>query len=351
MGVNENLAQFSNVLMYSAIAVYLMAFFAYCMEWTFGSSGAVAKRSADLSIEVLEPAANAGAAGGVAVAERPVVVLREGGHDGAGADDQGNVAGGDERADRIGRVAVSLTVLGFLLHAGSVLARGISVERAPWGNMYEFSTSVSLVVVAAFLVLLWKYPVRWLGLFVTLPVLTTLGVAVTVLYTDSEQLVPALDSYWLWIHVASAIVSFGAFHIGALASILFLFRQKYEGRIARGDKLGRFDEKLARLPSAASLDKTAYRVNAIIFPLWTFAIVCGAIWAENAWGRYWGWDPKEVWSFITWVAYAAYLHARATAGWKGTKAAVVSLVAFACFLFNYYGVNIFVNGLHSYAGV
>lgn len=351
MGVNENLAQFSNVLMYSAIAVYLMAFFAYCMEWTFGSSGAVAKRSADLSVEVLEPAANAGAAGGVALAERPVVVLREGGHDGAGADDRGNVAGGDERADRIGRVAVSLTVLGFLLHAGSVLTRGISVERAPWGNMYEFSTSVSLVVVAAFLVLLWKYPVRWLGLFVTLPVLTTLGVAVTVLYTDSEQLVPALDSYWLWIHVASAIVSFGAFHIGALASILFLFRQKYEGKVARGDKLGRFDEKLARLPSAASLDKTAYRVNAIIFPLWTFAIVCGAIWAENAWGRYWGWDPKEVWSFITWVAYAAYLHARATAGWKGTKAAVVSLVAFACFLFNYYGVNIFVNGLHSYAGV
>ncbi|MFI6985708.1 c-type cytochrome biogenesis protein CcsB [Embleya sp. NPDC050154] len=337
--------------MYSAIAVYLMAFFAYCMEWTFGSSGAVAKRSADLSVEVLEPAAKAGAAGGVALAERPVVVLREGGHDGAGADDQGNVAGGDERADRIGRVAVSLTVLGFLLHAGSVLTRGISVERAPWGNMYEFSTSVSLVVVAAFLVLLWKYPVRWLGLFVTLPVLTTLGVAVTVLYTDSEQLVPALDSYWLWIHVASAIVSFGAFHIGALASILFLFRQKYEGKVARGDKLGRFDEKLARLPSAASLDKTAYRVNAIIFPLWTFAIVCGAIWAENAWGRYWGWDPKEVWSFITWVAYAAYLHARATAGWKGTKAAIVSLVAFACFLFNYYGVNIFVNGLHSYAGV
>jgi cytochrome c-type biogenesis protein CcsB len=352
VGVNENLAQFSNVLMYSAIAVYLMAFFAYCMEWTFGSSGAVAKRSADLSVEVLEPAA-AAAGGGVALAERPVVVLREGGHDGDDADDRGDVAGGNDRADRIGRVAVSLTALGFLLHAGSVLTRGISVERAPWGNMYEFSTSVALMVVLAFLALLWKYPVRWLGLFVTLPVLTTLGVAVTVLYTDSEQLVPALDSYWLWIHVASAIVSFGAFHIGALASILFLFRQGYERRQAdpTRTKPGRFDDKLARLPSSASLDKTAYRVNAIIFPLWTFAIVCGAIWAENAWGRYWGWDPKEVWSFITWVAYAAYLHARATAGWKGTKAAVVSLVAFSCFLFNYYGVNIFVNGLHSYAGV
>jgi cytochrome c-type biogenesis protein CcsB len=348
--VNENLAQFSNVLMYSAIAVYLMAFFAYCMEWTFGTSGAVAQRSATLSVEVAEPVA-VGAAGGVALAERPVVVVRDIGHDGSDADDQGDVSRGNERADRLGRIAISLTVLGFLLHAGSVLARGIAVERAPWGNMYEFSTAVSMVVVAAFLVLLWKYPVRWLGLFVTLPVLTTLGVAVTILYTDSEQLVPALDSYWLWIHVASAIVSFGAFHIGALASILFLFRQRYEGKIARGDQLGRFDEKLARLPSAASLDKTAYRVNAIIFPLWTFAIVCGAIWAENAWGRYWGWDPKEVWSFITWVAYAAYLHSRATAGWKGTKAAVVSLIAFACFLFNYYGVNIFVNGLHSYAGV
>jgi cytochrome c-type biogenesis protein CcsB len=348
--VNENLAQFSNVLMYSAIAVYLMAFFAYCMEWTFGTSGAVAQRSATLSVDVVEPVA-VGKAGGVALAERPTVVVRDVGHEGGDANDQGSVSGGNERADRLGRVAISLTVLGFLLHAGSVLARGIAVERAPWGNMYEFSTAVSVVVVAAFLVLLWKYPVRWLGLFVTLPVLTTLGVAVTLLYTDSEQLVPALNSYWLWIHVASAIVSFGAFHIGALASILFLFRQKYEGRIARGDKPGRFDEKLARLPSAASLDKTAYRVNAIIFPLWTFAIVCGAIWAENAWGRYWGWDPKEVWSFITWVAYAAYLHSRATAGWKGTKAAVVSLIAFSCFLFNYYGVNIFVNGLHSYAGV
>ncbi|WP_406291088.1 c-type cytochrome biogenesis protein CcsB [Embleya sp. NBC_00896] len=338
--------------MYSAIAVYLIAFFAYCMEWTFGSSGAVAQRSADLAVEVREPVA-AAASGGVALAERPIVVVRDVGHDGGDVDDQGNVANGNERADRIGRVAVSLTVLGFLLHAGSVLTRGIAAERAPWGNMYEFSTAVSMVVVAAFLVLLWKYPVRWLGLFVTLPVLTTLGVAVTVLYTDSDQLVPALNSYWLWIHVASAIVSFGAFHIGALASILFLFRQKHESNLADPAKStdGRFDNMMARLPGSASLDKTAYRVNAIIFPLWTFAIVCGAIWAENAWGRYWGWDPKEVWSFITWVAYAAYLHARATAGWKGTKAAVVSLIAFACFLFNYYGVNIFVNGLHSYAGV
>jgi cytochrome c-type biogenesis protein CcsB len=108
---------------------------------------------------------------------------------------------------------------------------------------------------------------------------------------------------------------------------------------------------MRRLPSAASLDKFAYRMNALVFPLWTFTIIAGAIWAQAAWGRYWGWDPKETWAFITWVAYACYLHARATAGWKGRKAAYLALIAFACFLFNYYGVNIFVSGKHSYAGV
>jgi cytochrome c-type biogenesis protein CcsB len=108
---------------------------------------------------------------------------------------------------------------------------------------------------------------------------------------------------------------------------------------------------LSRLPSAATLDKFAYRVNAAVFPLWTFTIVAGSIWAEAAWGRYWGWDPKETWSFITWVVYACYLHARATAGWKGRKAAYLAMLAFACFLFNYFGVNIFINGKHSYAGV
>ncbi|WP_435601779.1 cytochrome c biogenesis protein CcsA, partial [Streptomyces sp. YPW6] len=104
-------------------------------------------------------------------------------------------------------------------------------------------------------------------------------------------------------------------------------------------------------PPPPSLDRFAYRVNAVIFPLWTFTIIAGAIWAEAAWGRYWGWDPKETWSFITWVAYACYLHARATAGWKGRKAAYLALIGFACFIFNYYGVNMFINGLHSYAGV
>lgn len=374
--VNENLAQLSNWCMYSAIAVYTLAFFAFCAEWVFGSRSRVAQQSAALAEASAErvpaqaaaakpvaPAATIAAAyggsaaageaaSGVALAERPVVVVRDTGHDGDGADDAGDVTRGSDRSDRFGRVAVAFTVLAFLLHAGTLLARGFAVKRAPWGNMYEFSTSVALMVVAAFLILLTRRPVRWLGLFVLLPVITTLGVAVTILYTDTQQLVPALHSYWLWIHVSTAIVSFGALHIGALASILYLMKDSYEKRMAGPAPASRpWDTVMERIPSPNSLDKTAYRVNALIFPLWTFAVVAGAIWAENAWGRYWGWDPKETWSFITWVAYAAYLHARATGGWKGRNAAWLSLLAFACFLFNYYGVNMFINGLHSYSGV
>ncbi|MZE78212.1 c-type cytochrome biogenesis protein CcsB, partial [Streptomyces sp. SID5475] len=262
---------------------------------------------------------------------------------------------GDEGGDLYGRIAVSLTTLAFLLHAGGVLTRALSVERAPWGNMYEFSTTFSMVVVGSYLALLLaKKPVRWLGLPLVTTVLLDLGLAVSVLYTESDQLVPALDSYWLWIHVSCAIISGGVFYLGAVATVLFLFRDRYEAKLAapEGKQPGAFaDSVLSRLPAAATLDKFAYRVNALVFPLWTFTIIAGAIWAEAAWGRYWGWDPKEVWSFITWVAYAGYLHARATAGWKGRKAAYIALAAFACFLFNYYGVNIFVTGKHSYAGV
>jgi cytochrome c-type biogenesis protein CcsB len=358
--VNENLAHLSNWFMYSAIAVYVLAFFAFCAEWVFGGRSRVARQSAALTAAqtavaapapaVVEAAAEGG--GGVALATRPVVVVRGGGHDSDAADDRGDVTGGDERSDRFGRIAVALTVVAFLMHLGTILSRGFAVKRAPWGNMYEFSTAVALMAVAAFLVTLMLRPVRWLGLFVVLPVMCTLGLAVGVLYTDSQQLVPALHSYWLWIHVSTAIVSFGALHIGALASLLFLFKDGYETRMKAAQPVRRkWDTMMERLPASVSLDKTAYRVNALIFPLWTFAVVAGAIWAEVAWGRYWGWDPKETWSFITWVAYAAYLHARATGGWKGRNAAYLSLVAFSCFLVNYYVVNIFVNGLHSYSGV
>ncbi|MDI5966556.1 c-type cytochrome biogenesis protein CcsB, partial [Streptantibioticus silvisoli] len=286
-----------------------------------------------------------------AVLTSPKVVTRDASDD-RGVKDGKGAAGDDVQGETYGRMAISLTVLAFALHFAAVLFRGLSVQRAPWGNMYEFSCTLGLVAVGAYLVLLaLRKNVRWIGLFLVTAVLLDLGLAVSVLYTSSDQLVPALHSYWLWIHVSCAIICGAVFHLGALATILYLFRDRYELALAAGKADGRFASVWERLPAAATLDKFAYRINAAVFPLWTFTIMAGSIWAESAWGRYWGWDPTETWSFITWVAYACYLHARATAGWKGRKAAYLALIGFACFLFNYYGVNVFIVGKHSYAGV
>ncbi|WP_455361306.1 c-type cytochrome biogenesis protein CcsB [Streptomyces sp. SYSU K21746] len=353
---NENLANISNVLIYSSMAVYTLAFFAHIAEWVFGSRSKVGRTAAALTGgSAAAPAITvkvAAQGGGTAVLDKPKVVTRSAAGtrdvpDGPGA------AGGDAQGDLYGRIAVSLTALAFLVEASGVVARALSVQRAPWGNMYEFSITFSTVAVGAYLAFLAaRKNVRWLGLALVTTVLLDLGIATTWLYTDSDQLVPALDSYWLWIHVSTAIFCGAVFYLGAVGTLLYLFRDGYESKLARGGKPGSFATSvLERMPSAASLDKFAYRVNAAVFPLWTFTIIAGAIWAGDAWGRYWGWDPKEVWSFITWVAYACYLHARATAGWKGRKAAYLALLAFGCWLFNYYGVNIFVTGKHSYAGV
>ncbi|MFI7010454.1 c-type cytochrome biogenesis protein CcsB [Streptomyces sp. NPDC050145] len=358
---NENLAHTSNVLIYSSMAVYLLSFFANMAEWIFGSRSKVGRTAAALTgAENADGTARAGAPavtvkkkdGGTAVLDRPAVVTRAGAGsrdvpDGPGA------AGDDAQGDLYGRIAVSLTALAFVVELAGVVTRAMSVQRAPWGNMYEFSITFSTVAVGVYLALLaLKKNVRWLGLPLVTTVLLDLGLAVTVLYTASDQLVPALHSYWLYIHVSTAIFCGAVFYVGAVGTLLYLFKDNYESKLASGGTPGKFATSvMERLPASASLDKFSYRVNAAVFPLWTFTIIAGAIWAGDAWGRYWGWDPKETWSFITWVAYACYLHARATAGWKGRKAAYLALIAFACWIFNYYGVNIFVTGKHSYAGV
>ena len=356
---NENLANVSNTLIYSSMAVYTLAFFAYIAEWLFGSRSKVGRTAAALTATDAAktgaksgPAVTVSTAGGTAVLERPEVVVRaaSGSRD---VPDGPGAHGGTEQGDLYGRIAISLTLLAFAIEAGGVLTRALSVERAPWGNMYEFNITFTTVAVGVYLaLLLLKKNVRWLGLPLATTVLLDLGLAVTVLYTASDQLVPALHSYWLYIHVSTAIFCGAVFYVGAVSTVLYLFKDSFENKLASGGTPGRFAASvLDRLPAAASLDKFAYRVNAAVFPLWTFTIIAGAIWAGDAWGRYWGWDPKETWSFITWVAYAGYLHARATAGWKGRKAAYLALVAFGCWLFNYYGVNIFVSGKHSYADV
>lgn len=248
------------------------------------------------------------------------------------------------RTEKVARIATSFMILGFLLLVAGVVARGVSAGRVPWGNMYEFSITGAMAFCGAYLVALRKYDLRWLGLPVSIAVLLTLGTAITILYRPSAPLVPALKSTWLVIHVSAAIISGGVFLLANAIAATYLLLDAMEMR-------GERKAWAKRLPSLEVLDQLSYRLVAFVFPLWTFAVIAGAIWAENAWGRYWGWDPKETWAFITWVAYAAYLHARVTVGWRGRKAAWLCLFAGSTFLFNYVYVNIWGSGKHTYSGL
>jgi cytochrome c-type biogenesis protein CcsB len=249
-----------------------------------------------------------------------------------------------KRTETAARIATAMMALAFVLLFVGVVARGISAKHVPWGNMYEFSLTGALAFVGAYLVALRKNDLRWLGLFVSLGALLTLGTAVTLLYRDSTPLVPALKSPWLVIHVIAAIISGGVFLLSNVIAAAYLYLDSSERKGGR-------KPWATRLPKLETLDQLSYRLVAFVFPLWTFAVIAGAIWAESAWGRYWGWDPKETWAFITWVAYAAYLHARVTNGWKGRRAAWLCLFAGSTFLFNYVYVNVWGTGKHTYSGL
>ncbi len=246
------------------------------------------------------------------------------------------------RPERLGRMALSVTVLGALLHAASLATRGIATDRWPLGNMYEFTSAICLVAVVAWLAVLSRAgagrasTLRAVGPFVLLPVVVLLFLAGTVLYAQAAPVQPALQSYWLAVHVTAVSVSSGMLLVAGVASLLYLVR-----------RTGRAE----RLPSAEALDRLAYRVTIIAFPVYTFAVVAGAIWAEAAWGRFWGWDPKETVAFVAWVVYAAYLHARATAGWRTGRAAWINVAGFGVVAFNLFFINMVVAGLHSYAGL
>ena len=336
------MSQLSDGLLFTAVLVYGLAMLAF--------AGAAATSRARTVVRPAGPAL-VGAGGPPVLPPRPPAAEQR-----------------SSRAGRAGPAAVALTAVGWLVHLGSLVSRGIAADRLPWGNMYEFSSSVAFTAVTVFLVLLARKRVDvTVGAFVMVPVVLYLGLAGTVLYTAAGPLVPALNSYWIKIHVAAAVLSSGAFLLAGVIALLYLLRERYDTTLAllaadpralrRAPLTGRtrpvtvqFPLTLGRsLPAAPTLDKAAYAVIAFAFPVWTFAIIAGAIWAEAAWGRYWGWDPKETWSFITWVLYAGYLHARATAGWKGRKAAWVAVAAAVALVIDYYVVNIFVVGLHSYA--
>jgi cytochrome c-type biogenesis protein CcsB len=320
-------AAFSNNAIAFASMVYVLAFLSHVAEWAWGRNVPVAA----LAREPLSVGA------GAPLTDAPSTDLSE--------TDPDTVL----RVETFGRIGLSLTVLAALVHLAGLVSRGLASDpiRVPWGNMYEFAVVGSFGVTLMYLLLIRKYKLRWLGLPVTGFAIVVLMLAVLLLYVPAGPLVPALQSYWLVIHVLAAATGAGAFTVGAMASVLFLIRERAERRGTL-----KATGYIARLPESKILDRSAYRVHAFGFPIWTFAaLVAGPIWAQYAWGRYWGWDPKEVWAFITWVVYAAYLHARATAGWKGRAAAVIALIGFATVLFNFVGINLFGSGLHSYSGL
>jgi cytochrome c-type biogenesis protein CcsB len=344
VAVDEQMAQASNVLIYSAMLVYTGALAAYATDLSGrGRAAEAPDQAAAPERELVAAGTPSGAPPGSASGTTPA-------DGGPGAHEPGTGATGGAGRRQAAGVAVSLTWLAFALHLGGVVARGLSAHRAPWGNMYEFTISGAVVITGVFLLVLLRRDLRFLGTFVVGPVLLSLGLAISVLYTQSAQLLPALQSIWLVIHVSVAFTSSALFTIAFSATVLQLVQDRRERQKAAGDppRRGRF---MNALPVAAELERTAYRLNAVAFPLWTFTVMAGAIWAERSWGRYWNWDPKEVWSFVIWVVYAGYLHARATRGWDGRRAAYLGLVGFACILFNFGVVNIFFPGLHAYSGV
>ena len=340
-------AEFSNRAIMFAGIVYALALLAHILEWSMGRT--VAEKPAPAE----EPAAEKVAVGpdGAAIGATAAAT----GADSGPGQVSGTSDGSDHedhalRVEKYGRIGLALTILACLLHLGGVVTRGFASDpiRVPWGNMYEFTLAGTLGVSVMYLLLVRRYHLRWMGLLVTAFQVVILMLAGLFLYVPAAPLVPALHSYWLAIHVTAAMIASGAFAVGAMASALYLLKD----RAVRRDKL-RPRGYLDRLPELKILDRVAYRVHAFGFPIWTFAaLVAGPIWAEYAWGSYWNWDPKEVWAFITWVIYAAYLHARATAGWKGRLAAAIALIGFASLMFNFVGINFFfgAGSMHSYAG-
>ncbi|HEX2316092.1 MAG TPA: c-type cytochrome biogenesis protein CcsB [Thermomonospora sp.] len=332
---DSDLANLSDQLALGAVLLYVVAMVGYALDLGFGR-----RRAGSAETERAEREAPAKVLVGTAGAEttETTETAKAAGAPAEGSED-------DEPATERdwGRFAVLINVLGWGAHLGMLVTRGWAAERWPWGNMYEFLSAIAFAAVTAFLVVMARYKARFLGAFVMLAAVVALGVATIWLYTPVGPLVPALKSYWIAIHVSAAIVATGAFTVAGVSTVLYMLRSRRPAGETGGGTL-------ALLPGADTLDRLAYKVTMFAFPIWTFAIIAGAIWADEAWGRYWGWDPKEIWSFVTWVIYAGYLHARATAGWKGRRAAVISLLAFAALLFNFFGVNYMFSGLHSYAG-
>jgi cytochrome c-type biogenesis protein CcsB len=375
VSVNLGFAQASNDFLITALLIYSVAVLAFAGDYAFGRPRRTAAATAAAAPATAQLAAVGASTVGASTVGASTGGASTGGASTGGASTGGagpvaesvpavpaNGGAGPLPPRRTGafkavweagpwvRVAVTFSALGMLAHVAAVTTRGLAVHRAPWGNMYEFITALTCVAAIFFGYVVVRYRAWALGVFVMGAVVLALGLAETLIYTPAGPLVPALQSYWLSIHVTAMTLATGIFFVAAVLGIMYLVAERYRARVAAG-KAQPGNGLIARIPSAAQLDKLTYRTVVFGFPVWTFGVIAGAIWADQAWGRYWGWDPVETWAFITWVIYAAYLHARATAGWRGARAHYIQLLGFASLVTNMLVVQVFITGMHSYAGV
>ncbi|MFV0320279.1 MAG: c-type cytochrome biogenesis protein CcsB [Microbacterium sp.] len=325
----------SILLVWTAIAIYALAFVAYTIDLSTRSALAVEAQDARARELVGAAVGQARAAERAAAAEvdaRPVARPRF----------------------VWARIGTSLTVLGFLFHVGADVTRGIAAERVPWANMYEFALTGTMLIVLVYLLVLTRYDLRFLGAFITgLTVLLLGGTAIS-FYTEVVPLMDPLKSVWLVIHVFVASLGTAFFALAFALSVLQLMQSRRERKAvvdAAGTEVRTGPRFLRTLPGSDTLESLAYRFAIIGFILWTFTLIAGAIWADDAWGRFWGFDTKEVWTFVIWVLYAGYIHARATRGWRGTRSAWLSIIGFAAVMFNFTIVNMFFKGRHVYSGL
>jgi cytochrome c-type biogenesis protein CcsB len=326
---NETLAGYANVSLYSAMAVFTIAMVCHAvyLAGLLPARDRAGHRDREL-VAAGAPAAESSAPGSPAPGQPAA----------RHTDDDVPL-----RARKAAGIAATTTWLGGFLLVVSVALRGISVHRWPLGNMFEFAVMLSMFTVLAYCLWSTRRDLRWLGLFVTGPVLLVLGMAVAVWYTEAAELMPSLKSYWLVIHVTVAVLATAVFTIAAAATGVYLVKDAF-ARSGRASVLDRF-------PETSSIERTAYGLHIVAFPLWTFTLIAGAIWARQAWASYWNWDPKEVWTFVIWVVYAAYLHSRATSGISRQTASYIALAGYACIIVNFTIVNVFFVGQHSYSGL
>ncbi len=348
----------SIVLVWTAISIYALAFIAYAVDLSRRSALAVDAKDAAAKQSVTRELVGARAGGAQAQVES-VTQMRE-----AEQKAEASLTGPSAQRPRYvwARIGTSLTVLGFLFHVAGDVTRGIAAGRVPWANMYEFALTGTMLIVAVYLVTLFKYDLRFLGSFITGLVTILLGASALRFYVEITPLMDPLKSVWLVVHVFVASLATALFALAFGLSVLQLMQTRREAKIvaaaeqtpqvaASAKSLRTGPGFLRTLPGADALESLAYRFAILGFIFWTFTLIAGSIWANDAWGRYWGFDTKEVWTFVIWVLYAGYIHARATRGWRGSRSAWLSIIGFSAVLFNFTIVNMFFKGLHAYSGL